>query len=554
MQNIQELTRSKWVYQYKRKIIVGIIAVLSISIVMTMLAISMTLRNRLLADSKLKTQELSDVIASSLRHLMLVRNSDSIQESLEVIEKSESSIIKAFILDRTGKVAYSSNKTEIGALIDRFRDPSCKGCHTGPVAIPRDTTMVVSVDGREVLRNVKVIYNDRPCHRCHSPSDRINGKLIIDRSIEPTYSLIRNIEVIILASGSLCLVVLIVLLWNLLSRGVNTYIREILARSSELGMLYMMVERLSKTIEIEELKRVIVETIREIFDADEIHLVLPREVAEYGGMIWNKNDNKIQRRMPPHEDPYRDVIQSWLRGDLPDIAISRDNREVSLPISKGTSRLALIIIKKGDGVIDAVGLDLIKAMTSHIAVAFENAALYRIAITDELTGLYTNRHFRQMIEKKFDLYERYGEKLSILMIDIDNFKQINDTYGHPAGDQVLKDVSRCIALSTRDQDFDFRYGGEEFSVILPSTDGAAGVFVAERIRDLIGKTVFSAGGVSLHMTVSIGVASCPENARTIRELVEAADKALYEAKRSGKNRVVPSKAVPGTGKPRMSEQ
>jgi diguanylate cyclase (GGDEF)-like protein len=542
--DVQEMNRSEWLYRYKKKVIIGIIGVISLSVVLTMFFIARTLRNHLLADSKANTLEVSEVIESSLRSLMLVRNSQSIQEALEVIGKRDSSIVKAFILDKTGKVVYSSKKNEIDTVIDRFHDGSCKGCHTGPVAVPRETTTVISVDGQEVLRNVNIIYNEKTCHGCHAASDRINGKMIIDRSIQPTYALITHIELMLALSAGLCLVILVPLLSRLLSRWVDTYIKEILTRSTELSMLYMMVERLSKTIEMEELKRAVVATISELFNADEIHIILPHEARVYSGVVWKKSDNSIERGLAPDEDPDRDIVFSWLRGEQDELRISSDKKEVSMPIAKGQNRLALIIIRKQDGIINVLGLDLVKAMGAHIAAAFENASLYRMAITDELTGLYSKRHFHTMIEKKFALYEQYGEKLTLLMIDADNFKQINDTYGHPAGDQVLREVARCIVRSTREQDFDFRYGGEEFSVLLPATDGASGKFVAERIRELIQRTAFTAGETTVNMTVSIGVASCPANAQTIRALVVEADKALYEAKRAGKNQVVPSRAEP----------
>lgn len=538
------MSKSEWLYRYKRKVIIGIISVISLSVILAMFFIARTLRTHLLADSKTNTLEVSEVIESSLRSLMLVRNSESIQETLEVIGKSDSSVMKAFILDRTGKVVYSSNKNEIGTVIDRFADGSCKGCHTGPVAVPRDTTMVIRVMDQDVLRNVKIIHNDKPCHACHAASDQINGKLIIDRSIQPTYALITHIELMIMLAGGLCLIVLVPVLSKLLSRGVDTYIKEILVRSTELSMLYMMVERLSKTIEMEELKRAVVATISELFNADEIHIILPHEARMYSGVVWSKSTASIERGLAPDEDPDREIVFAWLRGEQNELRISPNKKEVSMPIAKGQSRLALIIIRKQDGIINDLGLDLVKAMGAHIAAAFENASLYRIAITDELTGLYTKRHFHAMIEKKFSLYEQYGEKLTLLMIDADNFKRINDTYGHPAGDQVLRDLAQCIVRSTREQDFDFRYGGEEFSVLLPATDAVAGKVVAERIRELIQKTHFTAGETKVRMTVSIGVASCPANAQTIRTLVVEADKALYEAKRAGKNQVVLSRAEP----------
>ncbi len=544
-----DMSKSEWLYRYKKKVIIGMISVIALSVALTMFFIARTLRTRLLDDSKTNTLEVSEVVASSLRSLMLVRNSQSIQDSLEVIGKSDSSVVAAFILDKTGRIVYSSNKSEIGTVIDRFREPSCRGCHTGPVTVPHDTTMIIEVGGRDVLRSVKVIHNDKPCHVCHASSDRINGKLIIDRSIQPTYALIAHIELIIMLSGALCLIVLVPILSKLLSRGVDTYIKEILARSTELSMLYMMVERLSKTIELDELKRAVIATISELFNAEEIHILLPHKARAYSGVVWRRSDNAIERGLAPDEDPDHELVFAWLRGEQDELRISSDKKEVSLPIAKGRNRLAFIIIRKRDGVINDLGLDLVKAMGAHMASAFENASLYRIAITDELTGLYSKRHFHAMLEKKFALYEQYGEKLTLLMIDIDDFKRINDTYGHPAGDQVLRDLAQCIVRATRDQDFGFRYGGEEFSVLLPATDTAAGKVVAERIRELIQKTLFIAGETKLKLTVSIGVASCPANAQTIRTLVIEADKALYEGKRSGKNRVVVSTAEPSGSSP-----
>ena len=544
MKIVQDKNSSERLHRYKKKIILGIIGVTSLSVVLTMFFIARTLRDHLLADSKTNTFEVSEAIASSLRSLMLVRNAQSIQDSLEVIGRNDSAIVKAFILDKSGKVVYSSEKSEIGTVIDRFHDPSCRGCHTGPVTIPRETTMIIKVQDQDVLRNVNIIKNDKPCHTCHAASDRINGKLIIDRSIQPTYALITRIELIIMLAGGLCLLVVVPLLSKLLSRGVDTYIKEILTRSTELSMMYMMVERLSKTIEMEELKRAVVATISELFHADEIRIILPNKARAYSGVVWKKSDNSLSRGLAPDEDPDREIVFAWLRGEQDELRSSSDDREVSLPIAKGQNRLALIIIRKQDGILNPFGLDLIMAMGAHIAAAFENASLYRMAITDELTGLYTKRHFHAMIEKKFALYEQFGEKLTLLMIDADNFKQINDTYGHPAGDQVLRDLSQCIVRSTREQDFDFRYGGEEFSVLLPATDVAAGRVVAERIREMIQKTAFTAGGTTVSMTVSIGVASCPANARTIRALVVEADNALYEAKRAGKNQVVLSRMEP----------
>jgi diguanylate cyclase (GGDEF)-like protein len=209
-----------------------------------------------------------------------------------------------------------------------------------------------------------------------------------------------------------------------------------------------------------------------------------------------------------------------------------------MPITKGKDRLALIVVRSDAGRLEEHQLSMVRAMANHIAVAFEHATLYHIAITDELTSLFSSRHFHQAIAKRYALYHEFGEKMTLLMVDIDNFKKINDTYGHPAGDAILKDVGRCILSAVRDDDMGFRYGGEEFSVILPRSSVKAGKAVAERMRSLIEHFPFKADHHILQVTVSIGIASWPESAENIRDIIIEADKALYEAKRSGKNRVV----------------
>ncbi len=541
MQHNLELKKIDWLYRFKKKIISGILIALTLSIVCTMVLIAVILRNRLIEDSKVQTVELSNVIRLSLENLMIMRNPGGIQDALESIGTGNVAVTKAFILDKDARVRYSSTRSEIGTQLDRIRDKSCRGCHTGLVIVPRDTTTIIEADGRDVLRNVSIIYNTKTCQGCHDPLIRINGKLIIDQSLQPTYSLVTTVEIIIAVSGVLCLAFLIPFLSRYLSNGVDTYINEIRSKSSELTLLYHVVESLSKSIAIEELKPVVVEILRELFDPDEIEIILPREEREFGGIIWRRSENKIDRRLV-RNDPYHDQIQAWMKGNLTDELISGDRREVIMPIIRGDNRLALIVVRNDKSQFDEFGMGLVKAVGSHIAVAFENAALYHIAITDELTGLFSKRHFWSSMDKKFSLFERYGEKLTILMLDIDDFKKINDTHGHPAGDQVLKEVARCILLSTRDGDLSCRYGGEEFAVILPATDSTAGAIVAERIRAIIDGTVFRHEQIEMRLTVSIGLANCPENAKTIRDMIVEADKALYEAKKTGKNRITLSRA------------
>lgn len=174
-------------------------------------------------------------------------------------------------------------------------------------------------------------------------------------------------------------------------------------------------------------------------------------------------------------------------------------------------------------------------MADHFGAAFENARLYSIAITDSLTSLYTRRHLDYCSEQLLTKAEERKEPFCLVMMDIDDFKKVNDRYGHPAGDAVLAALGVRILECIRDVDLAFRYGGEEFVLLLPRTSAEEGQIVAHRI--------FEAGPIktnqseSISCTVSMGLAAWPEHAATISDLLQAADRALYAAKRAGKNRL-----------------
>lgn len=529
---------NEWLDTYKKKIILGIVSLMTLSIIVMMIYVACTMSSRLMKERGIQAEELGIILHSSLNYLMEARDPGKMQNTLVAIGKENPVIVRTFILDNGGKVAYSSRAKDIGATIDRFSDVSCTGCHRVPVTVPHARTMIVTVDGKRVLRHVHVIENQPSCHRCHPAEARINGKLVIDSSLEPTESLIRTVILIILGSSLACLAILIPFLWWALSKGVNTYINEIRMKSAELLILYGIVDRLSTTIDIEELKYIIIEMISEALGADEIDMVLPNEYRELGVIVWTKDKSAMVRKKVEVASALHDIIYAWVEGRLTEHTIVNEGKEIHMPVSKGDNRLALIIIRSTSGVFEPYQLTLVRGMANHISVAFENALLYRMAITDELTGLYSIRHFRQYIGKKYSLFHEYGEKMTLLMIDIDNFKKINDTYGHPAGDAILKEVGKCILSSIREPDLGFRYGGEEFAVVLPASDIPAGTVVAERMRALIEHYPFKIDQHVLKMTVSIGVASWPASADSIKDIISEADKALYEAKHGGKNRVI----------------
>jgi diguanylate cyclase (GGDEF)-like protein/putative nucleotidyltransferase with HDIG domain len=191
--------------------------------------------------------------------------------------------------------------------------------------------------------------------------------------------------------------------------------------------------------------------------------------------------------------------------------------------------------KEAGTLINPEDLDLVITMASQASVIIENAQLYASATEranlDELTGLFNHRHFHERLDHEIARDSRSGTIFSLVMIDIDRFKDYNDTYGHLAGDQILGRIGKYIQSSVRSMDVAFRYGGEEFAVILPETGLGEAFMVAERIRKTIGKTSYRTQSV----TASLGVATWPIDGVTREEIIACTDASLYRAKQTGRN-------------------
>jgi diguanylate cyclase (GGDEF)-like protein len=203
----------------------------------------------------------------------------------------------------------------------------------------------------------------------------------------------------------------------------------------------------------------------------------------------------------------------------------------------------LVILSEETNAFNPYQIELLKVLGNQASISIANAKFHeeieKLAITDGLTGLFNHRHFQERLKQEFHRLGRFPEPISLLIIDIDHFKEINDTYGHPVGDSVLKDVSDIIKKTIRNIDVPARYGGEEFAVILIGTDARGALKMAERLRKAVMKKVFSADREDFQFTVSIGLSTHRDNTRSKEELIEEADKALYHAKKTGRNRSVP---------------
>lgn len=247
-----------------------------------------------------------------------------------------------------------------------------------------------------------------------------------------------------------------------------------------------------------------------------------------------------------------DVFHDKSARYFPDIRGLRDE-QVLPKISKIGSGMAapflfeedslgiLFVAGSSEEMYDEEALRLFSIFANQTAVSLRNLQLHEkttvMAITDAVSGVFTRGYMQDALDKEFHRSKYAKLPLSVLILDVDNFKTVNDSYGHPQGDVVLREVAKVIKSLTRTTDTVCRYGGDEFILILPETNRFGAVLVAERIRQTIEKYEFVSGSHVIKLAVSGGVSSFPEAVETKKELIESADQALYDAKNQGKNKI-----------------
>ncbi|MGB7566987.1 MAG: diguanylate cyclase [Chitinivibrionales bacterium] len=228
---------------------------------------------------------------------------------------------------------------------------------------------------------------------------------------------------------------------------------------------------------------------------------------------------------------------------MPDEPVSKELRSlIIIPIADNESRPSGLLSVES-GAPDQFQDDLEKilfTLVGNASVAITRARLYHrmelLAITDGLTQLINHKHFQEQLAKELERAKRYKRPMSLLMMDIDHFKSFNDTYGHPVGDLVLREIAQCVKQTIRVNDIAARYGGEEFTVIMPDSGHEGALVTAERIRQRVEQKIIQSGINRLRVTISVGCAAFPALGATQQELIDNADKALYYSKETGRNR------------------
>ncbi len=209
---------------------------------------------------------------------------------------------------------------------------------------------------------------------------------------------------------------------------------------------------------------------------------------------------------------------------------------VLLPLNSRDRSIGILALgSESSGSYDESTLARLQPLADALALAFENVRLFQktreLSITDEVTPLFNFRHFHQILDRELKLVDRYNSVLSLIFVDLDKFKPINDQYGHLRGSRTLREVGFLIRWAVRETDYPARYGGDEFTIILPQTDRPAAVLLAEKLRRLIeGHTFLQEEGINARLGLSMGVATYPADAGNKEALIRLADQRMYEDK------------------------
>lgn len=303
-------------------------------------------------------------------------------------------------------------------------------------------------------------------------------------------------------------------------------------------------KNIAKIIETQYELNYIVPLIGEMFDKfvsnHLIYIFLKKEENEDFSLVWPGacNDEKIYG------------LISILRSDS-DCILTADKKTGVFPLVSEGKLFGCIVTKSMEGKLNDKEVDYIEQLTNQVATTINRANVYaeilKHATLDALTGFYNKRQLEERLKQEVSSARRQHQPLSVIMTDIDFFKGVNDTYGHAVGDLVLKTVSDVIRSQLREYDVAGRYGGEEFTILLPSAAIKDACMVAERLRKAVEKRLVDISKLtpehkSINVTISLGVYQMQEGDE-IPDLIIKADKALYEAKTGGRNKVVSSQEV-----------
>lgn len=334
---------------------------------------------------------------------------------------------------------------------------------------------------------------------------------------------------------------------------------ELELRVRELSALNEMGNAITSTLDLEQILALVVRRVNRVIGGEATSLLLLER--ESGDLVFHIVSGGQENQLRPFRLQLGQGIAGWVAQEgkallVPDV--SQDARHYrAVDEATGFVTRALLcaplkvkeevtgvieVINKVEGEFTQSDLRLLASAALLSAAAIENARLLQrtqeLAIRDGLTGLYNHRYFHELLGVEMTRARRYRRFVALVMLDIDFFKQVNDSYGHPTGDRVLESLAEILSHLARETDHVARYGGEEFAIVLPEASEKEAAALAERIRQAVEDHEFIINSHRIKLTVSLGVASSfAEDEETKDDLIRKADHALYEAKRQGRNRV-----------------
>lgn len=544
----------------------------------------------------------SSAIAADLAQRMLAGGGREVWDDIssDAVRQTEmTSAERILVFTAEGSIKAASDVGAIGTHIEVKNNPECPKCDSArPGDFPSFSAIEIPETGRG-LRIVSPIPISQACMRCHEQRDSARSFVAVDfdmRSLERGTAERRDTMLTMgLVAGFLVMGLTALLFRHLVMHAIEAISRSALrlasgdltARTKVLGrnelaalahdfnhmaariedqvarietahteaeLLYTLVVEASKNLESSEVttgvSRVLLQKLR------------PRQVAfflETADMDWTVTaggtgrdesvtggEGTLEAALAGGAEQLRPLLAGMPAQIVPDacgtrkLQLLRDAGGLSfaLPVV-ADARLVGLLVCIGIPERIRVGEELLENLDVHLTLAVINSRNYTGAITDGLTLLKNKRYGLIRLEEAVSAAKRYRSGLGLLMCDIDHFKRVNDSYGHQAGDAVLREVSRRIAACVRKADILTRYGGEEFMLILPQTDSDPLLPIGDKIRQAVSATPVDIGaaGVLLPLTISVGVASFRADSDSDETLIARADAALYRAKEGGRNRV-----------------
>lgn len=546
-------------------------------------------------------KKLSAVIASNVAQAMLAGGDSAVWNAISakaVQYRDITGDANIVVFTAGGTVKAASNSAEVSDRFEVKDNPDCPRCDS---TRPEDFPAVAKVrsGGGNWLRVVNAIPVSPDCMRCHEKTETARSFVSIDYDLAPLEREAAqqrdNFLLMGLVAGVLVMALTALLFRLLIMRSVQAIARSanrlaegnLAARADVVGknelallardfnhmaarieqqvgrieaahtvseLLYTLVVEASKNLETGEVAagvaRVLLQKLR------------PRHTAFFlettdGDWTCAAGGTSGDERVTSGEG----TLEATLRGDarllrlqladMPMQMVAEACRKLKLQLTRDASGLTFalpivaethlvgLLIAIGIPVNFQVGEDQLDNLGMHLTLAAINSRNYTGAITDGLTRLKNKRYGLARLEEAVYAAKRYQSGLGLMICDIDHFKRVNDTYGHPAGDTVLKEISRRIAACVRKADIVVRYGGEEFMLILPETNAQPLAAIGEKVRRAVSATPvdLSAIGVSLPLTISVGVAAFHADSDSGAILIARADAALYRAKEGGRDRV-----------------